>query len=250
MSDQDQKERLWLDRRFLDRPEVAAAERPLEALQVWRAAKLAETLDWAGRFSPWYGRLIPAALRDRLINDLHNSPLAASSVLARLPFTTADQLAADSDSFLAVGHDEVEGIVTVPTSGTGGPAKRIRSTAADQAETVSFFEYGMRFLVTPGRDRVALAMSPTRPGNVADLLGRALTRWGMPFQAFGFVPDEPASLDAWLDELARFGPTCLVGVPPQMLAISRHEGARRLKPYLTTILLSGDVASPTLVKIL
>lgn len=241
---------LWLDQRFLNRPEASRAARPAAALKLWRALKLAETLDWATRFSPWYARLIPADLKNRLISQLRASPLTAPAVLEELPFTAAADLAADSDAFLSVGHDEVEGIVTVPTSGTGGPAKRIRSTAADQAETISFFKYGMRFLVKPGRDRVALAMSRARPGNVADLLGQALTRWGIPFQAFGFVSDEKAALNGWLDELAEFGPTCLVGVPPQMLTVSRHEKICQLQPELATVLLSGDVAGPALIKAL
>ncbi len=245
--------RRWLDERFRRRPEVSAGGDPAPALDRWRAARLADLLEWAAAQSPWYRRLFDPGLVRRLAADLRKPTddraggVGAETLLAELPTTSPADLAGDSDAFLAVGQDEVAGLVSIPTSGTSGPVKRIRSTAADLQETVEFFIYGMRFLVEPGRDRVALAMSAARPGNVGDLLGRALAVWNIPFLAHGFVPEEAAAETAWLEELADWGPTCLVGVPPQMLALSRHEGTPRLARSLKTILLSGDVAEDALV---
>ncbi|MDR2945447.1 MAG: AMP-binding protein [Candidatus Adiutrix sp.] len=242
--------RRWLDERFRDRPDAGAGEGDISvAWHRWRTLKLAETAEWAAAESPWYRRLlrdvdVPALAAELRTIARDNDPRRAADLLDALPFTTQADLAADSNAFLAVGQGEVEGLVSVPTSGTSGPVKRIGSTEGDQGETVAFFKYGMRFLVAPGRDRVALAMSPARPGNVGDLLGRALARWGIPFLAHGFVPAEAGEAGRWLDELRAWGPTCLVGVPPQMLALSRHEkSGLRLK----TMLLSGDAADGPLV---
>ncbi len=243
--------RRWLDERFRDRPDSGAGDGDLSAaLGRWRAARLAATVAWAASRSPWYGRRLDGELVRSVVERLKaltdNDDVAeAGAALAELPFTFAADLAADSDAFQAVSHDEVEGLVSVPTSGTSGAVKRIRSTAGDLEETVAFFAYGMRFLVGPGRDRVALAMSAVRPGNVGDLLGRALARWNIPFLAHGFVPAEGEA--EWLRDLADWRPTCLVGVPAQVLALSRPGNALGLARTLRAVLLSGDVADAGLV---
>lgn len=241
--------RRWLDERFRDRPEVEAGTDLAGTWLRWRVVRLVETIKWAAGHSPWYsGRLEPET-----VAALGRLALAGGSqadfdrLLAGLPTVTPVDLAADSDAFLAVSRDEVEGLVSVPTSGTSGRAKRIQSTAADLEETIAFFTYGMRFLTAPGADRVALAMSPARPGNVGDLLGRALARWALPFLAPGFVPEHDHGETRWLRDLIDWGPTCLVGVPPQMLALSRHRLAGQLARSLRTMLLSGDVADDRLV---
>lgn len=245
----------WLDLRFQDRPEVPPASDLAGSWLRWRAARLAETVEWTARYSPWYARRLEPGLVSAVtaaLKELASTPDAPPKdfgcLLAELPTATPADLAEDSDAFLAVSQDEVAGIVSVPTSGTSGQAKRIRSTADDLEETIAFFTYGMRFLAAPGaEDRVALAMSPPRPGNVGDLLGRALARWPIPFLAPGFVPEDDEGEDRWLRRLIDWGPSCLVGVPPQMLALSRHPLASQLARSLKTMLLSGDVAEDRLV---
>ena len=245
------KSELWLDKRFRDRPDAGLQGRnPASALRRWQILKLAETIDWAGHNSAFFQRAIEPRLAAATVAGLKKAAegdeAAAGKLLAALPFCTPKQLAADPGLFLAVGQDEVAGVVSVPSSGTSGPAKRIFSTDADLEETVTFFEYGLRFLVEPGADRLALAMSPARPGNVGDLLERALKRLNIPFLAHGFAP-APGGEEEWLAELIDWRPSCLVGVPPQMLALSRQRRAAELGRSLKTILLSGDVADEALV---
>lgn len=239
----------WLDRRFRERPDSGYAGGSLsEAWQRWRASRLARLLLRAASASRWYRQRLEAGLAARLAGRLRRGrPEEFPSLLAELPFTGPEDLAADSDAFLAVGQGRVAGVVSVPTSGTSGRSKRVYSTAADLEETVSFFEYGMRFLVSPGRDRVALAMSAARPGNVGDLLGRALARWQIPFLAHGFVPAGAAEEESWLAGLLAWKPSCLVGVPPQMLSLVRHPRGAALAGTLRTLLLSGEVADDRLV---
>ena len=81
--------------------------------------------------------------------------------LARIPFTTADQLRADPQRWLCCGGAEVERVVTLKTSGTTASPKRIFFRREDEERTVDFFAHGMGELVSPG-DRVLILM-PTQP---------------------------------------------------------------------------------------
>jgi phenylacetate-coenzyme A ligase PaaK-like adenylate-forming protein len=163
------------------------------------------------------------------------------AILAGLPFTTESELAESPESFLACGQSEIESVITIPTSGSSGPPKRIFSTLSDLEETAAFFRYGMLHLVSES-DRVALLMSSLRPGTVGDLLTRGLKSWGIPVKVMGPAP-APLSRD-WLFELESFSPTCLVGLPSQLFLLSR-----RLPPPgpVKTVLLSGE-ASPVSLK--
>jgi phenylacetate-coenzyme A ligase PaaK-like adenylate-forming protein len=162
-------------------------------------------------------------------------------ILASLPFTKEEDLAGSPESFLACGQSEIESVITIPTSGSSGPPKRIFSTLADLEETIAFFRYGMRHLVSEG-DRVALLMSSTRPGAVGDLLTRGLKSWGIPVKVMGPAPAPLAP--SWLKELESFSPSCLVGLPSQIFLLSR-----KLAPPgpLKSVLLSGE-ASPASLK--
>ncbi|UQZ88432.1 hypothetical protein C4J81_04090 [Deltaproteobacteria bacterium Smac51] len=251
----------WLDERFnarSDFDEKNIHETLSDRFQSWRIKTIIDVIEHTSVSSPWYkarlnrGRVktVTAQLTELLnqkSRDSSNVNWAISEILNALPSPSAADVAADSEAFLAVGHGDIEGVVSVPSSGTSGPAKRLCSTALDMEETVRFFEYGMRFMVGPGRDdRVALAMSQTRPGNVADLLGRAMERLGVSFEAFGFMP-EGTEEDEWVWNLAEWRPTCLVGVPPQMLSLARHRLGRTVAETVRTVLLSGDVASNLMV---
>ncbi|MDR1577253.1 MAG: AMP-binding protein [Deltaproteobacteria bacterium] len=176
-------------------------------------------------------------------------------ILSQPPLTDPAEVAQNPDLFLAVSQSDVAGVVTVPTSGSTGQAKRIYSTEADLRNTEAFYHYGVRNLVSPDRpDRVALLMSGTRPGGVGDLLGRALKSWPMEFSVPGFPPlGKPEFID-WFRELNDWRPTCLVGVPAQVLALARHDqnyGQNQgLAQTVRAILLSGDVAPKGLIRAL
>jgi phenylacetate-coenzyme A ligase PaaK-like adenylate-forming protein len=164
----------------------------------------------------------------------------AAGVLAGLPFTTEDQIAAWPEGFLAVAQDEVEGVVTVPTSGSRGPSKRIFSSAEDLRSTVDFFRHGMLHLVAPGQ-RVALLMGGGRPGSVGALLTEALAAWPVGVLVAGLAPS-PLT-EAWLERLRAWRPDCLVGLPSQLIYLCRTAGPM---PGLKTVLLSGEPAPKSL----
>ena len=167
---------------------------------------------------------------------------AVGRLLARLPHTLPGELAAAPESFLAVGHNDVAGLISLPTSGTTGAGKRIFCTESDLEETAAFFHHGMRYMVEPGgTDHVALLMSGERPGSIGDLLLRGMAALGVPCSVPGFV--RPGAEDAMLDRLVESAPTCLVGVPGQILSLARHERARELARHVRAVLLSGDAAA-------
>jgi phenylacetate-coenzyme A ligase PaaK-like adenylate-forming protein len=174
------------------------------------------------------------------------SAAAARALLDSLPLTSPDRLAAAPETFLAVGHSEVRGVISLPTSGTTGSGKRIFCSGGDLARTAAFFACGMQYMVQPGQgDHVALLMSGDRPGSVGDLLLRGMRMLGVPCSVPGFVRPGAAGETEMLKKLAVLRPTCLVGVPAQVLGLARHSGVRELTPFTRTVLLSGDaVTSP------
>ncbi|MBP0650969.1 hypothetical protein J8J40_28355, partial [Mycobacterium tuberculosis] len=89
---------------------------------------LNDTLAYARAESPFY----------RARGDWPATPLATLDDIVRLPFTTpADVLRADPP-LAAISQAAAQRVVTLPTSGTSGPPKRLFFTAADQESTIDF----------------------------------------------------------------------------------------------------------------
>ena len=176
-----------------------------------------------------------------------NAAFATAELLGLLPFTRPEDLAATTDPFLAVPHGDVAGLISLSTSGTTGRGKRVFCTTEDLEETAAFFRHGMRYMVAPEQgDSVALLMSGDRPGSVGDLLARGMLGLGVPCSVPGFVRPGRKGEDAMLDHLLALAPTCLVGVPAQLLALARHRRAGELAGHVRSVLLSGDSVTPAL----
>ncbi|MBI4721370.1 MAG: phenylacetate--CoA ligase family protein [Chitinivibrionia bacterium] len=198
-----------------------------EALQGYQLRKLNETIGYARRASPFY--------RPRL-SFLPAVPLSALSDMARLPFTTPSDIAAEPFAFLAVRQNEVARIVTLRTSGSTGQPKRLFFTEEDLELTVNFFHRGMATLVRPGQ-RVAILLPGKMADSVGDLLLRGLRRMDAQALVYGPVTDP---LDA-VSVVTSFGAHCLVGIPTQVLAMARsRRGAAIGKGPIESILLSTD----------
>ncbi len=216
---------------------------PPDALALWRLTHLRTTVRHAARHSLFYRDRLDDALS--LLDEPTHTPEVANGllfdILGHLPQTFGSDLAADSDAFLAVGHGETAGVISLPTSGTTGPGKRIYCTESDLRHTRDFFRWGMQLLPAEAlAGPTALLMSGNRPGSVGDLLGQALTAGSSSCAALGFMEDIESTLAALLD----LKPSCLVGVPGQLFRLSRRPESRRLRPYLRAILCSGDTLSP------
>ncbi|MDR0356547.1 MAG: AMP-binding protein [Deltaproteobacteria bacterium] len=249
-------------------------------LTKWRFRALAATLERAERDSFHYRRHVRALAEagSALLKEAEHLESAAdgeeklADILEGLPFTSPEELAENPTHFLAVPHQEVEGLVTV-SSGSQGPAKRVFSSRADLENVKSFFQYGMLNLCLAEADepeldplalfslssaeekkliaaktsgqKVSLLMSGSRPGSVGALLTEALARWSIPCETPGFLPADPSEHDAFVQKTSEARATSIVGLPSQLWHMARSyprpEGLRN-------VLLSGESAPKALVR--
>ena len=164
----------------------------------------------------------------RFYHDLFaHSPATISSLtdLADFPFTTSDDLRADPNRFVCVPQDEVQRIVTLPTSGTTGASKRVFFSSPDQELTIDFFKVGMSTLAGNG-DRVLILLPGLRPGSVGDLLKIGLERLGCSTSVYGPVDDEMKVLQLIREKDANV----LVGAPVQLHRLARWDEVKKILP--------------------
>src|SRR5512147_2087904 len=100
------------------------------SLRDHQMARVAETVAWAKERSPFYRRLLTEA---------DARALTTLEALHRLPFTTADDLRRNDPPLLRVSQSDISHVITLETSGTSGPPKRLFFTPADQEATIEFF---------------------------------------------------------------------------------------------------------------
>ena len=124
----------------------------------YQLRQLRETVAWAKQRSSFYRRLL---------GGFDEATLTSLADLRRLPLTT-------------ISH-----VVTLETSGTSGPPKRLFFTPQEQEATLDFFDHGMRLPARAG-DRVLILFPGERLGSVGDLLARALERLGATPIPFGW----------------------------------------------------------------
>jgi phenylacetate-coenzyme A ligase PaaK-like adenylate-forming protein len=144
----------------------------------------------------------------------------------------------------------VERIVTVHSSGTSGPPKRLAFSQGDLAATREFFQIGMAQLVRSGDRALVLWPGAKRPYGVSALLREALGETGVTVWAGAPL----ASPDSLRREITEYDPHILIAAPRQLaplVALSSGEGSvdvRRIA--LRGILSSAESLPPELVRIL
>lgn len=205
---------------------VGEAALTRERIACYQLQKLRETVSWAETRSPLY--------RQRL-RAFTGSELSCLEDLRRLPFTTAGDIRQFGPRLLCVSQDDISRVVSLDSSGTTGPAKRLYFTPADREITVGFFRYGLAALTGAG-DRVLILLPGERPGGVGDLLVSALGRLGAKPIPHGPVGDIPGTLAV----MTREAVDCLIGVPSQVLALARWGAAAGQSIRLKSVLLSTD----------
>lgn len=181
-----------------------------EALERWQLERLRETMERMRAQSPFHAaRLAELPLPE----SLHD--------LARLPCTTEGDLRGKGLDMLCVPQDVVARAVSLQSSGTTGPAKRLFFSEQDLESTMDFFRHGMSTLVRPGQ-RVLILLPGSTPDSTGDLLARALARLDVATRIHGLVRDPRSALD----EAEKFDAHCLVAFPLHALAMARFaEGA-------------------------
>jgi phenylacetate-coenzyme A ligase PaaK-like adenylate-forming protein len=197
------------------------------ALESRQLELLKQTVAWAAQASPFYRQHLRGIAPDRLVS---------LAQVASLPFTTPVDLREQGERFLCLSQSQLARVVTLPSSGTSGPAKRIFFTPEDLQGTVEFFHHGMATFTRPG-EKVLILLPCTRPHGVGDLLAQALERLGARALPHGPVRDPVQTMRYLLEQEA----SCLVGSPVQVLSLLRGGGAAQVPPGLVrSVLLSTD----------
>ncbi|MBN1286585.1 MAG: phenylacetate--CoA ligase family protein [Anaerolineae bacterium] len=204
---------------------IGGADAPLtrSRLEAYQVERICDTLRRCQR-SPFY-RAHLAGLPGEI---------SGLDELRAFPFTTAEDIRREALRFLCVSQSDIHRVVTLDTSGTTGPPKRLYFTRADQELTIDFFRVGMSTFTDPG-DRVLILLPCERPGSVGDLLAVALARLGAEGIRYGVVRDAAEALRVLRRERANG----VVGIPVQVLALVRSEPpggfpALQLKSVLLT----------------
>ena len=204
----------------------------LARLAGWQLMALGRALDHA-RKAPFY--------RDRLAGLPPGFP-ESFEAFAALATTTPAELAAWFPRFLAVPQDEVARMVTIATSGTTGPPKRMGLTDADIAETLECFQVVMAVTLNPG-ETVLILFPADKPDSVGDLIGRGMRRLGAT-PVFGDPTGNPTRL---VEALRAHRPVSLIAAPSQLRAaledVSAMQAARET---LRSVVYASDYLSPEL----
>lgn len=203
-----------------------------EDIDAWKLRCLRQTVTHARARSPFY-RLRP--------DWPEATDLVSLDDVSDLPLTLPDDLLKSDPSLIALPMRDAARLVTIPTSGTSGVAKRLFFTEEDIEATVAYFEHGMATLVRPC-SVVAMAFPAERPDSVGDLLMRGLTR-------LGAVPEAlpvGASLEELATALRRMQPAAIAGMPVTLGALARHMASDGGPPLtIETALVSADSVSPS-----
>ena len=197
-----------------------------EELAAYQLQKLRETIDYAARHSPFYRQ----KLRNFALAELHSL-----SDLARLPFTTSEELRDQNPRFLSVSQDEISRVVTLSSSGTTGRPKRVFFTADDQQLAVDFFQCGTKNLAAPG-DPVMVLLPWKTPGSIGDLLTEGISRSGAVPVRHGMISGLAEALERLTAEKIR----SVIGLPVQVFALARYGEAMGASPSLRSVALVSD----------
>jgi len=95
-----------------------------------------------------------------------------------------NELRSYGQNMLCVSQDEVARIITMHSSGTTGPPKRLYFTGDDLERTIDFFHHGMKTLVKPGQ-KVLILLPGATPDSTGDLLSSALLRMDVTGWVYG-----------------------------------------------------------------
>jgi phenylacetate-CoA ligase len=210
--------------------EKAGISGPLDLprLQEYQLRQLRETLRYVKANSRFY--------KERL-HDISPDSIQTMSDTAHLPFTYPEDITVRGTDFLCVSPRDIGRIVTLSTSGTTDRPKRIYFTAEDQELTIDFFHHGMTTL-TDDTDRVMIFMPGNTEGSIGELLKKGLARFKCDAVIYGPIKNYEDAVTALTNEKA----TCIVGIPSQVLALSRYN-ENRLPPQklqIRSVLLSAD----------
>jgi len=193
------------------------------SVSAWQMAALRGTLTWLRTASPFHAARLASV-------DLEL--LRTPADLGHLPRMEAGDLAAPG--VLTTSQDDIARVVSLPTSGTSGPAKRLHFSDADLLRTLVFFAMGISTLCGPG-DIVLVLLPGRREWGVADLLSRALPDIG----ARAVLPPEDWTPEMLPALIAAESVTSLVAAPTQLERLL-HLPQEAFRGRIRTLLASAE----------
>jgi len=200
---------------------------PLQKLAAYQLAALNKTLAHAKKNSRFYRTHLKGV-----------EEIDGFEAFEQLPFTLPLDIREKSSWFLAVSQDKIARIVTLETSGTTAPPKRLFFTDWDLDVTIGFFSRVLSRLTRP-KERALILLPGNTPGSAGDLLKTALARIGVK----GIVPGIIRDFNETLDLLSTHTPSLIIGLPVQVMALGElmHKGSHRLTSVRHIILTSDSV---------
>ncbi|WP_263833127.1 DVU_1553 family AMP-dependent CoA ligase [Sulfurospirillum oryzae] len=220
-----------LEHWILERTQLA--HKSQEVLKAYQLGELIKTLTYAKNKSRFY---------QEKLGDIDLSAIASLKDFETLPFTTPEDIKRNAHDFLSVPSHDVERIVTLNTSGTTGDEKRIFFTHEDLEATIDFFQYGMNCLVDESDNVMVLLPGPSY-GSIGDLLKKALSRSNIACIVHGVLQDVEKTAQC----IGENNITCIVGIPMQVLYLSRVRPELFYK-QIKKVLLSTDYVPEALVE--
>ena len=204
-----------------------------EALKAYQLRELLKTLTYAKEKSRFYH----AKLKESDVTSMQSL-----KDFERIVFTTPEEIKQNASDFVCVPLHDIERIVTLNTSGTTGDEKRIYFTHEDLKATIDFFQQGMRCLVDAS-DRVMVLLPGPSYGSIGDLLKKALALSKIECIVQGVLSD----IELTAQRIAENAITCLVGIPMQVLYLSRMK-PELFYTHIKKVLLSTDYVPDALVE--
>lgn len=206
-------------------------ERNRDLLEEYQLNRIRETIAYAKNYSRFY--------REHLKN-ISPDEICSFFDFQNIPFTYPCQISSNPLDFLCVSLSEIKRIVTLKSSGTSGENKRIYLSEKDLNLTLDFFDYGMSCLVDQS-DRVMVLLPGKSYGSIGDLLKKALSVSAIECFVCGVMTDVRKTAKFIVENNI----TCIVGIPVQVLYLSRAESEAFKK--IKKVLLSTDYVPEVLI---
>lgn len=165
--------RMEKDTEFLSKYPDADIEHVDDALfDEYRLFQLKRTVHRVRTKSPFYRRVFEAA-------GVTEDDLNSLADIAKLPFTTPQDLAGTSYGLLCTSQSEVEKPVTFYSSGSTGTRKRIFFSRADIQKIMDFLPRGMNTVVDRGEGRVLVFLQNSQGRGIGGILAASCTAYGI-----------------------------------------------------------------------